>query len=86
MILPPLLVLIAVLMVSTVRYPSGKKVDLQTSTRLTTFVVIVVVAGALILFKEFGLLACTLSYIFFGLIRHWRRAREARKQTPVNSV
>jgi CDP-diacylglycerol--serine O-phosphatidyltransferase len=85
-ILPPLLVLIAVLMVSTVRYPSGKKVDLQTSTRLTTFVVIVVVAGVLILFKEFGLLACTLSYIFFGLIRHWRRARAARKQTPVNSV
>jgi CDP-diacylglycerol--serine O-phosphatidyltransferase len=84
--LPPLLVLIAILMVSTVRYPSGKKVDLQTSTRLSTFVLIVVVAGALIMFKEFGLLACTLGYIFFGLIRHWRRARVARKQRQANSV
>ena len=84
--LPPLLVLIAVLMVSTVRYPSGKKVDLQTSTKLSTFVLVVVIAGALFLFKEFGLLACTLSYIFFGLIRHWRRARTTRKSRPVNSV
>ena len=81
--LPPLLVLIAILMV---RYPSGKKVDLQTSTRLSTFVLIVGVAGALFLFKEFGLLACTLGYIFFGLIRHWRRARVARKQRTANSV
>jgi CDP-diacylglycerol--serine O-phosphatidyltransferase len=73
-------------MVSTVRYPSGKKVDLQTSTRLSTFVLVVAVAGVLILFKEFGLLACTLSYIFFGLIRHWRRARVARKQPLPSSV
>jgi CDP-diacylglycerol--serine O-phosphatidyltransferase len=79
-------VLIAVLMVSTVRYPSGKKVDLQTSTRLSTFVLVVSVAGVLVLFKEFGLLACTLSYIFFGLIRHWRRARVARKQSMLGSV
>ncbi len=85
-VLPFLLVLIAVLMVSTVRYPSGKKVDLQTSTRLPTFVVLIVVAGALILFKEYGLLACTLSYIFFGLIRHWRRARIIRKNRPAVSV
>jgi CDP-diacylglycerol--serine O-phosphatidyltransferase len=85
-VLPPLLVLIAVLMVSTVRYPSGKKVDLQTSTRLSTFVLVVSVAGVLVLFKEFGLLACTLSYIFFGLIRHWRRARVARKQSMPGSV
>jgi CDP-diacylglycerol--serine O-phosphatidyltransferase len=85
-VLPPLLVLIAVLMVSTVRYPSGKKVDLQTSTRLSTFVLVVAVAGVLILFKEFGLLACTLSYIFFGLIRHWRRARVTRKQPLPSSL
>jgi len=85
-VLPFLLVLIAVLMVSAVRYPSGKKVDLQTSTRLPTFVIIVVVAGALILFKEFGLLACTLTYIFFGLIRHIRRARVQRKNRPSVSV
>jgi CDP-diacylglycerol--serine O-phosphatidyltransferase len=85
-VLPPLLVLIAVLMISTVRYPSGKKVDLQTSTSLWTFLVIVAVGGALFIFKEFGLLACTLGYIFFGLIRFWRRSRAARKTARAVSV
>ncbi len=81
-VLPPLLVLIAVLMVSTVRYPSGKKVDMQTSTKLSTFVLAVVIAGVLFLFKEFGLLACTLSYIFYGLIRHLRRPRQPHASPP----
>jgi len=78
LILPPLLALIAVLMISTVRYPSGKQVDLQTRTKPTTFVVLVLIVGLVILFKEVGFLGCALGYIFFGLIRHWRRWRVAR--------
>ena len=74
--LPPLLALIAVLMVSTVRYPSGKQVDLQTRTKLSTFVLLVAIAGVIMLFKEFGLLACTLSYIFYGLLRRTRLPRK----------
>ena len=73
--LPPLLALIAVLMVSTVRYPSGKQIDLQTRTKLTTFVILVIVGAAAVLFKQVGLLSCALGYIFFGLFRHWRRTR-----------
>jgi CDP-diacylglycerol--serine O-phosphatidyltransferase len=77
--LPPLLALIAVLMVSTVRYPSGKQLDLQTRTKLSTFVLLVSVVGVITLYKEFGLLACMLAYLFFGLIRHWRRSRSSRR-------
>ncbi len=77
--LPPLLALIAILMVSSVRYPSGKQVDLRTRTRLSTFVLLIAIAGVIMLFKEYGLLACTLSYIFYGLVRHWRRSRVARR-------
>lgn len=84
--LPPLLALIAVLMVSTVRYPSGKQVDLQTRTKLTTFVILVVIVGLVVLFKEVGLLGCALGYIFFGLMRHWRRPRPARPRHPTKSV
>ncbi len=73
--LPPLLVLIAVLMVSTIRYPSGKQIDLQTKTKLVPFVIFLCVAGAVVAFKEIAMLAVTLSYIFFGLGRHVRRAR-----------
>ena len=83
--LPVLLAIIAVLMVSTVRYPSGKQVDLQTRTKLTTFVILVVIVGLVFLFKEVFLLGCALAYIFFGLIRHWRRPRAVPKE-PADSV
>lgn len=80
MILPVLMALIAVLMISTVRYPSGKQVDLQTKTRLTTFVPVFVGVAGIVLFKEIGLLVLTLGYIGFGLARHVRRMLTARHQ------
>lgn len=79
--LPPLMGLIAVLMVSTIRYPSGKNVDLQTKTRLMPFIAFLVFVGAVVLFKEVALLAATLGYIFFGLVRHIRR-RQRSKAVP----
>ncbi|HWA09891.1 MAG TPA: CDP-diacylglycerol--serine O-phosphatidyltransferase [Opitutaceae bacterium] len=77
--LPPLLALIAVLMVSTVRYPSGKQLNLQTRMKLTTFILLVAVAAVLLVFKEVGLLGCTLGYIFLGLFRQWRRTKPGRR-------
>ena len=73
--LPFLMLLIAFLMVSTVRYPSGKQVDLQTTTRIRNFLFALVIIGLVILFKEVGVLCLCLGYIFFGLFRHWRRSR-----------
>jgi CDP-diacylglycerol---serine O-phosphatidyltransferase len=70
--LPPLLLLIAILMVSTVRYPSGKTIDLRTRTKLTTWIILVAVVASVIRFKEYGMLVCCLSYIFIGLFRHFR--------------
>lgn len=84
LVLPFLMLLIAVLMVSTVRYPSGKKVDLQTTTRLRNFIVFLGVVGLVVLFKEVTVLCVCLGYIFFGLVRHWRRARTARPKTPAS--
>jgi CDP-diacylglycerol--serine O-phosphatidyltransferase len=78
------MLLIAFLMMSTVRYPSGKNVDLQTRTRLRTFVVFLVFIGLLLLYKEIAVLAAFLGYIFFGLFRHWRRPRAAgRPKLPM---
>jgi CDP-diacylglycerol--serine O-phosphatidyltransferase len=73
--LPFLMLLIAFLMMSPVRYPSGKNVDLQTKTRLRTFVGFLVFIGLLLLYKEITVLAAFLGYIFFGLFRHWRKPR-----------
>ena len=71
--LPFLMLLIALLMMSTVRYPSGKKVDHQTKTRLRNIVLVVAAAALAKIFQEVALLCACLAYIFFGLIRHWRR-------------
>ena len=76
--LPFLMLLIALLMVSTVRYPSGKKVDLQTKTQLRTFVGVLALGGLIFLFKEVAVLCVCLAYIFWGLFRHWRRGRTSK--------
>lgn len=73
LVLPVLMLLIAFLMVSTVRYPSGKQIDMQTKTKLTTLILYVVCGAAAVVYKEFGMLACCLGYIFYGLFRHFRR-------------
>jgi CDP-diacylglycerol--serine O-phosphatidyltransferase len=78
MVLPVLMALVAVLMISTVRYPSGKHVDLQTKTRVTTFVPVFICVAGVVLFKEVGLLTIALAYIGFGLVRHVRRVAVSR--------
>jgi CDP-diacylglycerol--serine O-phosphatidyltransferase len=71
--LPPLMVMIALLMMSTIRYPSGKNLGMQTQTRVKPFVGLLALASLLVFYKEVGFLVICLGYIFFGLIRHWRR-------------
>lgn len=86
--LPPLMLLVAFLMMSTVRYPSGKGVDMQTQTRLRPFIGILAVIGLVIFYKEIAVLGICLGYIFFGLFRHLRRGRpgvEPKEHAP-NSV
>jgi CDP-diacylglycerol--serine O-phosphatidyltransferase len=67
------MLLVALLMMSTIRYPSGKGVDLQTRMKLRTFAAALGVVALIGLYKEYALLGVCLTYIFFGLIRHWRR-------------
>ena len=84
--LPFLMLLIALLMMSTVRYPSGKQFDLQTKTRPSTIVILLVLAAVAVRFREVSLLVGCLGYISFGLLRHIRRARinakERQRTTP----
>jgi CDP-diacylglycerol--serine O-phosphatidyltransferase len=73
--LPFLMLLVAMLMMSTVRYPSGKNVDMMTQTRVRPFLGILTAIGLILLYKEIAVLGLCLSYIFFGLFRHVRRSR-----------
>jgi CDP-diacylglycerol--serine O-phosphatidyltransferase len=86
LILPVLLLLIALLMVSTIRYPSFKQVDWQLKTRFRTFIGIIVMAGLIFWQQEVAFICLFLGYIFYGMIHHLRRAqfiselRSQRKQ------
>jgi CDP-diacylglycerol--serine O-phosphatidyltransferase len=73
--LPFLMLLIALLMMSRVRYPSGKQVDMQTRMKTRPFIALLVFIGLVVLFKEYAFLGACLAYIFYGLFRHWRRPR-----------
>ncbi len=85
--LPFLMLLIAILMMSTIRYPSGKNVDMQTKTKARNFIGMLAMALMIMTFKEIALLCICFGYIFFGLIRHLRRPHpKAVHQVPDNPV
>jgi CDP-diacylglycerol---serine O-phosphatidyltransferase len=83
--LPFLMLLVAMLMVSSVRYPSGKNVDMQTQTRVRPFILVLIVFGLIIFYKEVALFGICLAYIFYGLFRYFRRGRPrtAERHAPV---
>lgn len=77
--LPPLMVLIAWLMVSGVHYPSFKYIDWHTRMNFQLFILYIVLAAALFLFWKFSFALLFLAYIFHGLFRH---VRTRRSQAP----
>lgn len=88
-LLPPLMLLIAWLMVSTIPYPSFKNLKWQTHiTPLTFILVIAGIALTAILLKILVLPVAFLLYIFYGLFRSIRKSIREKKsaaQTPENS-
>jgi CDP-diacylglycerol--serine O-phosphatidyltransferase len=73
--LPLLMLFIAYLMVSNIRFPSFKKIDWNTKTRLSTFILIIAVLVTIIWFHEVACAIVFLSYISYGIARHVRRKR-----------
>jgi len=68
--LPPLMLLIAYLMISTIRYPSFKQINWHTRARFGTFIGILVAAAAVYFTRQYALSLIFLGYLGFGLGRH----------------
>jgi CDP-diacylglycerol--serine O-phosphatidyltransferase len=83
--LPFLMLLVAFLMMSTVRYPSGKNIDLQTRTKLRPFAGLLMLGLLIYLLREVALLLLCLVYIFYGLFRQVRRPPGSRAVPPTPS-
>jgi CDP-diacylglycerol--serine O-phosphatidyltransferase len=70
--LPVLMLLIAWLMISSIPYPSFKKIDWHTKTRLGTFILAIVCAILVFLRPDFTLTTLFLGYTLFGVLRFIR--------------
>ena len=79
-LLPPLLLAVAVLMISNIRYPSFKEVDWHTSTRFRTFIYLVFGLGFAFVFQELAFAAIFLAYIAYGPARHFARVLRVRRR------
>lgn len=78
-VLPVFLVLIALLMMSRVRYPSLKSIGVRTKMDLGTFAAVILVLVGTYVFHYFAISVLFAAYILYGLARHWfpKRAKTA---------
>jgi CDP-diacylglycerol--serine O-phosphatidyltransferase len=80
--LPALMVLLSALMVSNVRYPTFKYIDWTLQKHVAAFATVVVVALAIVLYKEVSLAAVFVLYLLYGLVRPWVSKRWRREIEP----
>jgi CDP-diacylglycerol--serine O-phosphatidyltransferase len=77
--LPGLMILLSVLMVSNVRYPTFKYVDWTLQRSVAAFAAAVVVALLLALNFQVTLAALFIAYLLYGLVRPWVSKRWRRE-------
>jgi len=82
LLLPPLMLGIAYLMVSNIPFPSFKKIDWNTRTRLRSFIVLFSLLLTIFLFREFSLAFIFFGYVGFGVARQLLRHRRRRFRWP----
>lgn len=78
-LLPWLMLFISWLMISSIRYPSFKKVDWNTRIRFQAFIGLLAAFGVIYMLKAYGLLFIFLAYLFWGVVRHGIKFQKSRK-------
>ena len=71
---------VAFLMISNIPYPSFKEIDWQTSTRVQTFILLILSMGVAFIFKELFFAILFFTYISYGPIRYLIRLYRAKKR------
>ena len=79
LLIPPFMLAIAYLMVSTIQYPSFKDLGWQTQTKVRTFIGLILGLGTAFFFKEFFFALLFFTYIAFGPVRHFVKAYKLKK-------
>lgn len=82
--LPVLMILIAILMVSNIHYPSLKTLGTHSRIDIRGFILLLLGFTSIYLFHFLGVAVLFLGYIFFGLIRHFGPGRSGKRR-PASS-
>ena len=78
-ILLPTMVLVSILMVTNIPYPTFKHIDWNTKAKAQAFVLIILFAIFALAFHVYAIPAALLAYVVFGLVRALRRKISGRK-------
>ena len=81
-ILPGLMMLLSVLMVSNVRYPTFKYIDWTLQKHVAAFAALVVIILGIVQFKEVMLAVVFVTYMLYGFVRPWVSKRWRREIEP----
>lgn len=71
--MPPLMLLVAWLMVSSIHYPSFKNINWEAQTKAKTFIAIVVVIALLAFLEKYAFVLVFSGYIFYGIAKHLKK-------------
>ena len=79
LLLPFFMLLISILMVSNIPYPSFKHIDWNTQTRARSFILMVIVIAVCFNFHKYAFALIFMGYIFYGIFRYVYRSWIRRK-------
>ena len=77
----PFLFIVALLMVSTIHYPSFKHIDWNTRIRVQGLVLCLLAIVLIYQFHYFAIAGIFVSYLLYGIVRHFFR-RRAQESVP----
>ena len=86
LLMPLFMLAVALLMISSIPYPSFKEIDWQTNTRFRTFIILIFCFGIAFMFKELVFVILFAAYIFYGPFRHLYRLYRARKRLKKHTL
>ena len=81
-VLLPTMVLVSILMVTNIPYPTFKHINWNTKAKAQAFILIVLFVIFALLFHVYAIPAALLAYVLFGLIRALRRKISRGKVVP----
>ena len=81
-ILLPTMILVSILMVTNIPYPTFKHINWNTKSKAQAFVLVIILAICAAIFHVYVVPAALLAYVLFGIVRALKRKISGKKTEP----